>query len=300
MQENKYSFRIKFEKDQHSINAETYVQSLISLSTIIREVNYQSGNAPAVAVNVLAQDAGSFDVALELVEVIRNNHSLIVNGVAVLSGIVTTVVGVIQLKQHFSKADDTKTEINGDQVNIKDTNGDVIFQTNNITYNLYKNNQAVNDAVSSQFQAVANDEEMEAVTITAGDSVVRLEKEDFETLAEKRIIEVEDTEEVTVPAQLTISKLVLDNSERKWEFVYQGTKVSAKIDDDSFWKKVFAGEVSFANGDILVGDLKIIREYDSVLGAYLNKDYSVLNVRQHLPRTNRTQTSIEDIEKTDV
>lgn len=55
MQENKYSFRIKFEKDQHSINAETYVQSLISLSTIIREVNYQSGNAPAVAVNVLAQ-----------------------------------------------------------------------------------------------------------------------------------------------------------------------------------------------------------------------------------------------------
>lgn len=222
------------------------------------------------------------------------------NGVEALSWIVGITVGVIELKKHFKKADDSKTEVQGDQVSIKDTEGNVIFQTNNITYSLYKNNQAVNDAVASQFQAVANDDEMKAVTISAGDTTVTFDKEDFETLAEKRIIEVEDTEEVTVPAQLTISKLVLDNSDRKWEFVYQGSKVSARIDDDSFWKKVFAGELSFANGDLLVGDLKIVREYDTTLGAYLNKDYSVLNIRQHLPRTNRTQTTIEDIEKTDI
>ena len=102
---------------------------------------------------------------------------------------------------------------------------------------------------------------------------------------------------VTVPAQLTISKLVLDNSERKWEFVYQGSKIGAKISDDLFWKKILAGEVRFANGDVLVGDLKIIREFDNTLGAYLNKEYCVLNVRQHLPRTNKIQTALEDISK---
>lgn len=293
--QNKYSFRIKFEKTEPSINAETYVQSLISLSTIIREVNYQVGSGPGVTVNVLAQEPGSFDVALEIAEVIQSNQALIRDGIAVLSGIVGTVVGVIQLKKHMKGADESKTEINGDQVSIKDNNGTLIFQTNNTTYNLYKNNQAVNDAVSDQFQAVNKDPEMEAVTITSGEEVVTLTKEDFSTLSEKRIIEVDDTEEVIVPAQLTISKLVLDNRYRKLEFVYQGTKVGAKIIDDAFWQKILAGEVSFANGDVLVGDLKIIREYDTTLGAYLNKDYSVINIRQHLPRVNKTQTSLDGL-----
>lgn len=293
--QNKYSFRIKFEKTEPSINAETYVQSLISLSTIIREVNYQVGSGPGVTVNVLAQEPGSFDVALEIAEVVQNNQALIRDGVAVLSGIVGTVVGVIQLKKHMRGADESKTEIHGDQVSIKDNNGTLLFQTNNITYNLYKNNQAVNDAVSDQFQSVNKDGEMEAVTITSGDEAVTLTREDFGVLSEKRLIEVDDTEEVTVPAQLTISKLVLDNRDRKWEFVYQGSKVGAKIIDDAFWEKILAGEVSFANGDVLVGDLKIIREYDSMLGAYLNKDYSVINIRQHLPRVNKTQTSLDGL-----
>jgi len=294
--QNKYNFRIKFEKERPSINADTYVQSLVSLSTIIREVNYQIGTGPAVAVNVLAQEPGSFDVALELIEVIKDNHELIIGGVSGLATIVGTVVGIIQLKKSSKTADYSKTEINGDQVNIKDTNGDVIFQTNNITYNLYRNNQAVNDAVSNQFQAVNKDEEMEAVTITAGNNNVTFAKDDFDILSEKIIIEVEDKEEVVVPAQLTISKVVLDNADRKWEFVYQGTKVAARIADEAFWGKILAGEISFANGDVLVGDLIIIREYDTTLGAYLNKDYKVSNVRQHLPRTNRTQTSFDDIE----
>lgn len=295
MDENKYNFSIKFEKQQPSINAETYVQSLISLSTIIREVNYQTGNGPAVAVNVLAQEPGSFKVVLELAEVIKNNQALIVGGTGSLSGIVTIVVGIIQLKKWSSKSDDSKTEINGDQVNIKDTNGNVIFQTNNITYNIYKNNQAVNDAVSAQFQAVTNDEEMEAITIQSDDDTVTLKRDDFSTLSQKRLIEVEDTEEVTVAAQLTISKLVLDNKDRKWEFVYQGSKVGAKIDDENFWQKILAGEVSFANGDVLVADLKIIREYDATIGTYLNKDYCVMNVRQHLPRTRHKQTSMDGL-----
>lgn len=291
--ENKYSFSIKFEKEEHSINADTYVQSLISLSTIIREVNYQSGTGPAVAVNVLAEEPGSFDVVLQLVEVIKDNHELVFGGVAALTGIVSTVVSVIQLKVALKSADETKTEHNGDSVVIKDNSGTVIFETNNIVYNLYKENQAVNDAVSNQFQAVSKDPEMKAVTITSGEEHVTVDKEDFGILAEKRIVEVEDTEEVTVPAQLTISKIVLDNPERKWEFVYQGTKISGKITDTAFWQQIIAGEVSFANGDILVGDLTIKREFDTTLNAFLNKDYFVSNVRQHLPRTNRTQLSID-------
>src|SRR5690606_25673530 len=109
-----------------------------------------------------------------------------------------------------------------------------------------------------------------------------------------RTIEIEDKEESTVPAQLKISKLVLDDRNRKWEFVWQGSKISGKINDQPFWDRILAGEVSFANGDMLVADLTIIREYDASLDTYLNKDYLVSNIRQHLPRTNHIQTTLED------
>lgn len=292
--ENKHNFKIKFDKQENSISADTYVQSLVSLSTIIREVNYQIGTGPGVKVNVVAEQPGSFDVVLQIAEAIRDNYEIVMASAGTLAGIVSTAVGILQLKKISRESDLSKTEIHGDQVNIKDVSGNVIFQTNNITYNLYTTNQAVNDAVSGQFQSINKDDEIEAVTITNNDDVTRFEKSDFSTLAEKRIIEIEDKDEVTVSAQLKISKVVLDNSNRKWEFVYNGSKISGRIDDQDFWDKILAGDVSFANGDALVADLKIIREYDPVLDTYMNVDYIVSNIRQHLPRTNHTQTTLED------
>ncbi len=294
--QNEYSFRIKFEKDQPSINAETYVQSLISLTTMIREVNYQSGTAPAVSVNVLAQEPGSFDVALQVIQTAAENPGLVLEAANFLNGVVMTVISVIGLKKASQNADFSQTEVHGDQVNIKDVNGNVIYQANQTVYNIFTTNQAVNDAVSNQFQAIKQDPEMEAVTITADDSVVSFGREDFDVLSERRIIEIEEHEIVVVPTQLTISKIVLDSRERKWDFIYQGVKISARIVDEGFLDRVQAGDIRFANGDILVADLKIIRELDANLNVYLNKDYAVESVRQHLPRTNRIQTSIEDIE----
>lgn len=294
MQDN-YQFSVKYEKQQPSINAETYVQSLISLTTILREINYQVGDNEGVGVNVLAQEPGSFDVTLEVIKLAHDNASLIKTGIEVLAGLVTITLGVIELKKHFVNADESKTEIEGDQVNIKDTNGDVIFQTNKNTYNIFMYNQAVNDAVSDQFEAVAKDPEMEAVSISTDDQTVTVSREDFGVLSQKRIVEVGETDTVEVAAQVTISKLVLDNPDRKWEFVYNGAKISGKIVDQDFWTKIINGEVSFSNGDTLVGDLIIEREYDANLGVYLNKDYSLSNIRQHLPRTRRQQTTLEDL-----
>ena len=293
--ENKYQFSVKYQKEQHSINAETYVQSLISLTTILREINYQIGDNEGVGVNVLAQEPGSFDVTLEVIKLVNQNASLIKVGVEVLAGLVTITLGVIELKKYFAKADNSKTVIEGDQVNIKDTNGNIIFQTNKSTYNIFMYNQAVNDAVSDQFESVSKDPEMEAVSISTDHKTVTVKREDFALLSQKRVVEVGETDTVEVAAQVTISKLVLDNPDRKWEFVYNGSKVSGKIVDKNFWQKIINGDVSFSNGDVLVGDLIIEREYDASLGVYLNKDYSLSNIRQHLPRTRRQQTTLDDL-----
>lgn len=209
--QNKHDFKIKFEKTEHAINVDTYIQSLSALSILLKEVNYQvDNNNPEVTISVVAEESGSFDVLLQIAEFAGNNHAIIRESVETLSWVVGIAVGAIQIHKWSKKTDDTKTEINGNKVTLKDSNNIIIHQTNTTIYNLYKTNQTVNDAISSQFQAVDKDKEINAIMITNGDETVQFNRDDFADLAEKRIIDTSDKEIVEVPATLTISKVILD------------------------------------------------------------------------------------------
>lgn len=286
--QNKHSFNIKFEKTSHSLDVETYAKSLTALNTMVKEVNYQTNSTSGeVEIRVIAEKPGSFDVLLEIANIVKDNGDLFFAGTSALATVVSTVVAVIELKVHLGDKTgegNSDIDIRGDTVNIKDSNGNIVFQTNRRTYNIYLNNQTINDAVSAQFQAIKEDEEIEAVTYRSGDSVVTIKKEAFDTLAKRRTVLVEDSKTSTVPATLVISKLVLDNRNRKWQFVYQGNKINATIADNAFWDRVLSGEEAFANGDRLVCDLEIIRDYDDSLGVYMDRDYIVRNIRDHQKR----------------
>ena len=259
--QNKHDFKIKFEKTEHAINVDTYIQSLSALSVLLKEVNYQVDNSnPEVTINVVAEESGSFDVLLQIAEFVHDNHTIIRENVETLSWVVAIAVGVIQMHKWAKKTDDAKTEMNGNKVILKDSNNNVIHQTNTTVYNLYKTNQTVSDAISNQFQAVEKDKEIDAITIKNNDEVTQFSRNDFADLAEKRIIDTSDKEIIEVPAILTISKIVLDNRDRKWELVYQGNKINAKIVDDKFWQNVLAGIERFANGERLGRSCQRARE----------------------------------------
>lgn len=89
--------------------------------------------------------------------------------------------------------------------------------------------------------------------------------------------------------------MVFEGEDRKWDFLYNGVKISATVQDENFWKQINSGK-SFSRGDSLVADLRIIREYDPSVAAYINKGYQVINVREHHPRGYREQLSLEGIE----
>ncbi len=285
---DKHNFNIKFEKNDPSINLDTYTKALAAINTMVKEVNYQTNSVDGdVAVRIVAEKPGSFDVAFELVRLAVENGEMIFKGIEALSLVISIVVGVIEIKKHLGDRDATdkqNVDIQGDQVNIKNEQGEVVFKTTRQTFNIFLNNQTVNDAVSAQFQAIKDDEEIEAITYKNGDNTVTVTKESFETLSKKRRVKVNDSKTSTVAATLVISKLVLDNKNQKWQFINQGVKISATIDDDDFWAKVLEGREAFANGDRLICDLETIRDYRKELGAYVDKEYIVKNVRDHQRR----------------
>lgn len=290
-----YDFSLKFDGSKHSVNSVTYVQSLVSLSTIIREVNYQLGAGKKIDINIVAENEGSFDVVLQLVDKTALGQIFNKDNLEVLSTIVITAVGLIQLKQYVFKfnADLDKTEINGDHVKIKNVKGDVVYETNKHTYNIFVGNQAVNDAISEQFKVLNDDEDITAFEVKADSTEARVEKEEFSLVAEKFVVDTTENEESSVPAKLIVLKVVFDD-DRKWDFLYNGNKISAWVKDKKFWKEIHSGK-SFAEGDEIVADLKIYKKYDKTIDAYVNRDYEIINVRQHYPRQYRKQLTLEEL-----
>ncbi len=294
MEENQCNFKVSFEKDNHSINVETYSKCLTALTTLLKEVNYQSGNNfGEIDVNISAEEPGSFTVVFELIRLLakKENVELFLNGAETLIMLVEMVVGIIELKIALN-GKEIKPKIEGEKVVYIDGSNNTVFETTTNVYNIYNTNQAVNDAISAAYKAVDNDKEIKAVTYKYSDKESRIDREQFDILSKKRVIQVADEKVSNVVADLVVSKVVLDNPNKKWQFIYQGARISATIIDKDFWDRVLPGEESFANGDKLVCDLEIVRDFDERLGTFLNKDYIVRNVRDHRPREVAEQLEI--------
>lgn len=79
-------------------------------------------------------------------------------------------------------------------------------------------------------------------------------------------------------ANLVIIKAVLLRSKRKWQFNWNGIKVSAPIKDASFFDKLEAGDIALHQGDALDADLLIKQEFIEAANVWQNKSYEVVKV----------------------
>lgn len=278
---NSNQFYVKFGKYSHSIDVVYYSQYLSSLDTVLKEINYSVNGINDVAIEVLAENPGSIKILLRIVE----------KGVGLAkssAGIVGKVVGIFsdvnEIKKKIDQIDTSKTDIDEStgKIYLRDSNNNIIHQTNTVNYNIFQN-PVVSDGLSQQYIAIGKDPEIESYSIIdeQGRSLYNAEKEDFSALARKIDHKMDtNTLESEVPAELVVSKIVLDNKNRKWGFIYGTRPISAIIQDEDFWKKVFAHEISFANGDTLIANLKIVREFNQALQVYVETgEYIVTQVR---------------------
>ena len=81
---------------------------------------------------------------------------------------------------------------------------------------------------------------------------------------------------------MTIFKVVFEKG-YKWQFYYQGNKISAVIKDESFFSQIDEG-AKFSKGDKLIANIEIKQVFDKTIQAYVNKEYSVIKIKQRIPR----------------
>lgn len=279
-------FGVKLLGEMEGVDASTLVEVLGNLSVAIHQVNDDLQTNKSLRVKIRHIQPGCYDIFLGLKETCldpilqgASNPNVVAGAtiISVLAGLITIRNFLKGVKPNRVESPDNKNKMifKGDGTNIK---------VDNRTYNIYANDQVVDSALGKTFDALDSDHAIEGLELYDQDrkKLCEIERADFAPLALPAPIQDCDTRIKTEEAILTVFKVVFEKG-YKWQFYYQGIKISASIRDESFFKMIDSG-AKFSKGDRMVVDLEIKQMFDKTIQNYINKEYTVIAIRQHILR----------------
>lgn len=278
-------FKIIFENTSNDIDVETLIGCLMHTSNIIQEVNRQLETDKKIEVKIKALERGSFEVHIELVESIL--QSIFSKDTVEYAGNIVGVVGGLYGLAKFLKGNrPKKTESKPDKNQIEITNIDgetTVFS--NVVVNIFNDSQVVRENVAKQFKILEKNLDVDAFEFQSENITVEINKEEFDSISNRpETSEEENAPEVEILRDQKL-QIIRPSFSRdlKWDFVYRGTKIAAKMEDTEMIKIIDAGE-EFAKGDFMLVDIEETRFYDKDVDAFLiTKDsYKILRYKQHI------------------
>lgn len=224
------TMQLELQGQTHSIDANTLVNMLVHYQAIVSEANKQlGGGSREVTLKVNALKQGSFVID---VSVVQNIVSQIfskdtVNYVADLCG----AVGGVYALYHKFKGKPVKTD--------EDKNKAVSIKMGNININIdtikIYNQPIVRQAVSKTMETANEDSSVEGVVVKGdtGETCAQFEREEFKSLIYDSF-ELEDDipDEKVIDEDTTLIIVGLNfESGARWQFVYNGFKISMIVKD---------------------------------------------------------------------
>ncbi|MEX2411807.1 MAG: hypothetical protein WD607_10660 [Candidatus Paceibacterota bacterium] len=280
--------KIKFGGKTNQIDAKTFLNSLTSFVSIVEEINQEYVTEKKVDVKISAIEKGSFIINLELFGTAYEAFTPLLkkDTILVISQIVATLVGLYELRKFLKGRKPADKTDQNDQVQITNQNGEQ-KNVNSIVYNFYSSNLSVKEALNNTFESLNSDSSVDDFEIIDDEeaTLFQVKKDLFPELTDQDIDEnlLPDQQSIRVRTSISLFKIVFDKK-YVWEFIYKGNKISAKIDDNNFFKKIDSGE-KFAKGDVIEVELEILQEYDESVNTYVNKKYGINKVYDHIPRS---------------
>ena len=285
-------FVIYFGGRPNEVDSYTFANALLAIADAFREVNSQVNPAVAMELRLEALAEGSFKAKVKGKP--KSLKSLLV-------GLGKCVVLPIFLAFLYDeiKGDD-EIIVNTDEVIIQRGDDRIIIPRS--AYDQARalpNKQTVRGHVAKAINVVDRDENVDSFGLFRDfdpDSppLIHIPRDDFQRVRE---IELEDDpgrRNKDDPATLYVRKAVFEASNRKWDFVWNGVKISAPISDPAFLADLLARTYLIGNGDALEVTLRIKQKWDETSSVWLNDSYEVLKVWKHIPADNPSQMGLLD------
>lgn len=278
-------FVIHYGGELAQVNAYTFGNSLLAMSSILDEINSNLNPGYKIEITVLTLRPGSFRPVLKVIpKSLKNLFSL--NEVKSFTVSVLASLFV----NHVYSGPETTITYKEDTVIIVSGDHKVILPI--AVYEAseeLKDNQKIQGKIKETFETLEQDPVITDFGIArdpdAEDFIVKAKREEFPRLSQViEILEGDSNRRVKrEKAELIIIKPVLENSSNKWRFVWREMKISATMSDEKFMARVVTGQVSFTYGDRLSVLLLIHQEKDHNLQEFLNVGYEVEEVFLHTP-----------------
>jgi hypothetical protein len=275
--------QIKFDGQEHQIDANTLINSLIHYNTIILEANREYGaGARNINVKVDAPEKGSFVLNISLQESAGIFSS---DTVTYLAGLVTIAGGVFGLYK-WLKGKPAKDANDVVSANINGNNNVSIV---NSIVNVY-NAPAVREAISKSIETANEDCSVQGIRISGKNiAPITFERDQFGSLIyndfDKETQQPDEQTQVVNDAILTITKLSFENG-GQWQFLYNGFKISIIGKDGALMDCIEQGE-RFGKGDAIKVDMQIRQKYNQSLHGFENKSFRIVKFIDHIIPNNK-------------
>lgn len=288
-------FKIKFDGEKHQIDANLLVNNLIHTTSIIQEINRNFDSGKKIDIQIKALEKGSFLIHIDLIESAFDNlkNLLTRDNIELAGSVIGAFVGLIELKKFLKGKEGKSIEKSGNKVKITNQDGQVLY-VENFVQNIYNNNTIVKDALSQSFETLENDNSITGYEITDRNNktLVRVDREEFEYISVKSEELLEGEKNIVVAGRLNIIRISFDDK-LKSDFYFKGNKISAKINDVDFYKRVDKGE-SFAKGDVLEVELEIKQVFETSVNTFVNKSYKIKRIINHILRNEQSKLDFDN------
>lgn len=274
-------FIIHYGCETHRVKANTFAQSLIKISDSIKITDEIINPGYELEIYVEALGIGSFRVKIKsFKKAISNIFS---------AGNIKNIALAIVAAFIWDKIQGEK-EINiiiNDDAYILETEDERIILPKDAKdyFETIKNIESVKRNIRENFEVIDKDKSIDDFGFTTDikdeEPKFYIPRKEFAILSSEN--SNEDKKEKIEVTKLLIVRAILEKSNRMWQFIWNGNKISAPIKDEKFFDSFVAHKIQIAPGDMFEVELKIIMEKDKSIGLYINKEYEVIKVLNHIP-----------------
>jgi len=283
VQEFEAAIVVYFGSTSKRINVYTLASTLVSIADAVKEANgiVNPGYEVQVVVGALAD--GNFKAVLRTIyKELGNLFSEESLRTIVLAMIATYIY-------EHTLAPDREVEVSVDQHDTIIEQGDTKII---VPKDVYESKEPVEESerfrnsISRTFRSLDDDQEVECFGFSRSvqqdpDHVI---SRDRFPLLESDLPYERDEREIVERVELQILRAILDKTRRRWEFVWQGVKISAPILDEDFYRDFFAHKITIAPVDSLECENKIYQKKESSAGIFTKSEYDIVRVIRHIPK----------------
>ncbi len=286
---------VLFYFDGSDIEVDTLIESLNTFKKVCQEIMDKAEPEKKLALTVKGVDRGSviIDYGIALIDTVKQTKAFAPDAISYAANFVQTVAGIYALaawlRGRKPKKVKEQTKKNSETYVQVENNSGLVQNFDLRGANIYLQDSQLQEIIAQNFKTLDSDKRVKSFEIRdkKGKALTKINRDTFSEISRKDIEEDEGVDENKIKTEKVETTLPIKGQDwelkKGWEFYYNGIKITAKILDTTFKKKIEEGE-RFAKGDSLVVELEIKKEFDQTIGVFINKSYAITKIKEHIKR----------------